>query len=273
MKLLAQASGSQTQAGSPLPVALPGLARLGVTLRKGHVTMIAAPPNGGKSLLALWYAVKAQVPTLYISADTDQTTTLVRAAAILSGDTCEQIEDQLQSEAAALVEDVVADADHLAFTFHPSPSLQDIEDEVTAVMETWGRLDLLIIDNLMNVAEGTGNEWADMRELMRQFHHVARVTEAAVWVLHHTTEGDGQPDMPAARRSIQGKVAQFPEQVLTVAARPTVGELAVACVKNRNGPHDPTGGTFATFPVDFSRMTIYDTPAEKQRADSWRQYQ
>lgn len=25
-------------------------------------------------------------------------------------------------------------------------------------------------------------------------------------------------------------------------------------------------------PVDYDRMTIYNTPADKQRADHWRQY-
>lgn len=234
--------------------------------------MIAAPPNGGKSLFALWYAITAKVPTLYVSADTDQATTLIRSAAILSGHTCEMVERQLGSDESVEVEQVVAEADHLAFTFNPSPSLSDIEDEVMAVTESWGRLDLIVVDNLMNVAEGTGNEWADMRELMRQFHHVARVTEAAVWVLHHTSESEGKPWMPAARRAIQGKVAQLPEQILTVAARPKDEELAVACVKNRNGPHDPTGETHVVFPVDYSRMTIYNDPAARRQAEAWRQY-
>lgn len=256
-----------------MPAILPGLTALGVTPRRGQVTMIAAPPNGGKSLLALWYAMQAKVPTLYISADTDQTTTLVRSAAMLSGRTCADIEAQLNSEAAPLVEDLVLEADHIAFSFDPSPSLEDVEAEVTAIVEVWGDLDLIIIDNLMNVAGGSGEEWAVMRDLIRQFHHVARVTEAAVWVLHHTSESEGKPDVPAARRAIQGKVAQFPEQILTVAARPTRGEIAVACVKNRHGPHDPTGSTFATFPVDYDRMTIYNTLTDKQRADQWRSYQ
>jgi hypothetical protein len=43
--------------------------------------MIAAAPNAGKSMLALIYAIRAQVPTLFFSADTDSATVMIRSAA------------------------------------------------------------------------------------------------------------------------------------------------------------------------------------------------
>lgn len=234
--------------------------------------MIAAPPNGGKSLLALWYAIQAKVPTLYISADTDQATTIARSAAIITGRTVNEAEHAMNSGNAKAVEDQVAKADWLMCDFDPSPTLPSIEREVLAAFEVWGLVDLIIIDNLMNVVGESGNEWGDMRETMRQFHHLARLTEAAVWVLHHTTESEGDPTRPASRRMIQGKVAQLPEQILTVAAQPQRGQISIACVKNRHGAHDPSGSLNATFPVDFSRMTIYPDHAAASAARQWQQY-
>lgn len=272
MRSLAQSVSDGSTAGMPLPGILPGLTAMGITPRRGQVTMVAAPPNGGKSLLALWYAIQAKVPTLYISADTDQATTLARAAATLSGRTVDDIEQQLNSDAAPLVEDLVSDADHMAFSYEPSPNMGDIEDEIMAAFEAWGKVDLIIIDNLMNIVGGSGNEWGDLRSTMSSLHELARRTEAGIWVLHHTTESEGDPSRPASRRMIQGKVAQLPEQILTVAAQPQQGRISVACVKNRHGSHDPTGQTHATFPVDFSRMTIYPDAGAAQRARQWASY-
>ena len=105
---------------------------------------------------------------------------------------------------------------------------------------------------------------------MSQLHHLARVTEAGVWVLHHTSEAEGRPGRPAARRAIMGKVSQLPEMILTVATEPTRGLFHVACVKNRSGPHDATGDTFITVPVDFERMTIYTDESRARAAEMWR---
>ncbi len=268
LRTLAQSVADGSTAGIPLPDILPGLTAMGVTPRRGQVTMIAAPPNGGKSLLALWYALQAKVPTLYISADTDQATTLARAAATMSGRTVADIEGQLNSEAAPLVEDMVLLADWLAFSYDPAPDMADIEQEVLAAIEVWGKLDLIIVDNLMNI-EADGGSWEGMRETMSQFHQLARLTEAGVWVLHHTTESEGDPTRPASRRMIQGKVAQLPEQILTVAAQPQKGLISIACVKNRHGSHAADGSLNATFPVDFSRMTIFPDQGAAQRARHW----
>ena len=68
-----------------LPDLFPSLKKEGIRFRRGQVTMIAGQPNSGKSLLALFYGIKAEVPTLYVSADTDAYTTSIRAAAVITG--------------------------------------------------------------------------------------------------------------------------------------------------------------------------------------------
>ena len=47
--------------------------------------MVAAAPNAGTSMFALIYAIKADVPTLFFSADTDIATVMMRTAAHISG--------------------------------------------------------------------------------------------------------------------------------------------------------------------------------------------
>ena len=57
--------------------------------------MVAAAPNAGKSMFALVYAIKAKVPTLFFSADTDAATVMLRASAHLAGHTQETVENQI----------------------------------------------------------------------------------------------------------------------------------------------------------------------------------
>lgn len=275
MKTLAQALSGGGSAGLPLPEILPILTHNGITPRRGQVMVIAAPPNGGKSLLALWYAVQHNLPTLYFSADTDDFTTINRAGAMLTGKTVREIETQVETGGGPLIEDEFVDRlDNVRFLFNPSPTMDDIELEMLAFTEMWGEPPhLTIIDNLMNVVAETDNEFAGMRAIMSSLHHLARVTESGVWVLHHVSEAEGRPNKPAPRRAVMGKVNQLPEMILTVATEPMASQFHVACVKNRSGPHDATGDTFYTVPVDFDRMTIYVDQQAKVRADAWRGYE
>ena len=68
--------GGQTKA-IPLPDVWTGLAGESIKFRRGQVCMVAAAPNAGKSMFALVYAIKAKVPTLFFSADTDTATVLM----------------------------------------------------------------------------------------------------------------------------------------------------------------------------------------------------
>jgi len=81
-------------------------------------------------------------------------------------------------------------------------------------------------------------------------------TESAIFVLHHTSEAEGDPDRPPARRAIQGKISQLPEMILTVAMETEQSELRVACVKNRFAKHSARGDQWVSLRVDASRMTL-----------------
>jgi hypothetical protein len=89
-------------------------------------------------------------------------------------------------------------------------------------------------------------------------HHIARETDAAVFLLHHTSEGEGQPDMPPSRKSIQGKISQLPEMIITVALLPWTGEFRIAAVKNRFAKNSASGKQYVSLWTDASRMSIWN---------------
>ena len=248
---------------TPLPDVWKDLALKQIKFRRGQVCMVAAAPNAGKSMFALIYAVKAKVPTLFFSADTDTATVMMRAASHLSGHSQLLVEGNLTSN-RHYYDKHLDNMSNIQFVFDSSPSLDDIELEIKAYVELFGiPPELIVIDNLMNVVAESDNEWAGLRAIMVDFHDMARKTEACVMVLHHVSEQSeyGKTTFPPARRAIHGKVSQLPALILTLGFDPLDGTLKVAPVKNRFGPHTADGSDFATLFVNYSVCQISDADA------------
>lgn len=255
-----------------LPDLFPTLANDGVRFRRGQVTMVVGQPNSGKSLLALYYALKAGVPALYISADTDAYTTAIRAAASITGHTIQTVEEAFNSgNGYEFYQEEIASVNNVQFSFDPSPTLDDIDLSIKAYGEAFGEFPhLIIVDNLMNVAAMHNDEWTGMKDIMKAMHHIARQTDSSVFILHHTSEAEGRPDVPSARKAIQGKVSQLPEMILSVAIDHNSGEFRIACVKNRFSKHDPSGMTYTTLYADASRMALFESKQGSVAAEYWR---
>ena len=252
-------SGVLTKA-TPLPDVWVGLKAKEIKFRRGQVCMVAAAPNAGKSMFALIYAIKAAVPTLFFSADTDTTTVMMRAAAHTSGHSQITVESNLASN-SHYYDHHFEKFGHIKWVFDSSPSLDDIEMEIRAYVELYGIApELIVIDNLMNVAAETDNEWAGLRAIMMELHDMARKTEACVMVLHHVSEQSeyGSPTKPPARRAIHGKVSQLPALILTLGYDPAQAILSVAAVKNRFGPHTADASNYATLLVNYAACQIGD---------------
>ena len=257
---LQRAWGTVLTKATPLPDVWDGLAVKQIKFRRGQVCMVAAAPNAGKSMFALVYAIKAAVPTLFFSADTDTTTVMMRAAAHTSGHNQVNVEQNLSSD-SHYYDKHFDKLKHIKWVFDSSPSLDDIELEIKAYVELYGQApELIIIDNLMNVAAETDNEWAGLRAIMMELHDMARKTEACVLVLHHVSEQSeyGSPTEPPARRAIHGKVSQLPALILTLGYNPTTAELKIAAVKNRFGPHAADGKDYAILLVNYGSCQIAD---------------
>ena len=251
--------GSNTNA-TPLPDVWKDLAKKQIKFRRGQVCMVAAAPNAGKSMFALIYAVKAKVPTLFFSADTDTPTVMMRAASHLSGHSQLLVEGNLTSN-RHYYDKHLENMSNIQFVFDSSPSLDDLELEIKAYVELFGiPPELIVIDNLMNVAAETDNEWAGLRAIMVDLHDMARKTEACVLVLHHVSEQSeyGRTDNPPPRRSIHGKVSQLPAMILTLGYDPFNHILKVAAVKNRFGAHTADGSDNVSLFVNYAACQIGD---------------
>ena len=251
---------STTTKATPLPIVWNDLKSKQIRFRRGQVCMIAAAPNAGKSMFALIYAIKADVPTLFFSADTDVATVMMRTAAHISGHNQTLVEENLTKN-SKYYDDKFDKVKNIQWVFDSSPSLDDIELEIKAYIELYGiPPELIIIDNLMNVVAESDNEWAGLRAIMVDLHDMARQTEACVMVLHHVSEQSeyGSTTEPPARRSIHGKVSQLPAMILTLGYEPVQNLLRVAAVKNRFGKHTADGKDYISLFVNYGSCQIWD---------------
>ena len=260
---LSRAWGGVLTKATPLPDVWASLKAKEIKFRRGQVCMVAAAPNAGKSMFALIYAIRAQVPTLFFSADTDTTTVMMRAAAHISGHSQVTVEANLATN-THYYDQHFEKFGHIKWVFDSSPSIDDLELEIRAYVELFGQPpELIVIDNLMNVTAETDNEWAGLRAIMMELHDMARKTEACVLVLHHVSEQSeyGSPTKPPHRRAIHGKVSQLPALILTLGYDPAEATLRVAAVKNRFGPHTADASDWAALLVNYAACQIGDADA------------
>lgn len=267
--------GEGSGSSNPLPELLPILAARGIVLEPGQMAMIVAQPNGGKSMLSLWYAIKSLVPTLYFSADTDKRTTLYRAAAIKTGIEFDDIKDMMGTSGQDIIDDAILEITQagIQFDFTPKPTLKDIDLETQAYIEVYGIPPrMIVLDNLLNVDNDAG-DFNGLVEILGDLHALSREIDCALVVLHHVNESTSKPEYPASRSSIRGKVAQYPEMILSLAMLPEEGQMRIAMVKHRHKTPSPDGSNYETVYVDPRRMTFYNSKADMQKAASWREYE
>ena len=273
LQVAQEGEGSGTS--NPLPELLPVLTARGILFEPGQMAMIVAQPNGGKSMLSLWYSIKADVPTLYFSADTDRRTTLYRAVAIKTGIEFDDIKDMMGTSAQDIIDEAVLEITQsgVQFDFAPKPTIRDIDLETQSYIEVYGVPPrMIVLDNLLNVDNDAG-DFNGLVEILGDLHALSRELDCALVVLHHVNESTSKPDYPASRASIRGKVAQYPEAIYSLAMLPEEGQMRIAMVKHRHKTPSPDGSSYETIFVDPRRMTFYNSKADMQQAASWREYE
>lgn len=255
--------GANTASGQELPDPYPALAqsKYQVHFYPGQFCMLAGSPGAGKTMLALDMAIRMGVPTLYISADSDDITMRIRAASMLTGHDQRDVRRVAKAGLFADIYGPVLEKLDIRFVFDPSePSMVDITHALEAYLEINGRYPaLVVVDNICNVDTGTDNEWQGIKLAAKDFHYLSRKTKACVLVLHHTSEQDPRWISYAPPRSaIQGKISQLQSLILTVGSDGS--EMYIAVVKNRFGDRDPAAVDPFRFIVDFGRGQIWDRP-------------
>lgn len=272
MLSLSRAWNGATTRATPLPDVWSNLKNKQIQFRRGQVCMVAAAPNAGKSMFALVYAIKTNIPTLFFSADTDSSTVMIRASSHISGHTQLTVENNLNLN-DRYYDKYFSEMSNIQWVFDSSPSLDDVEMEVKAYIELYGIApELIIIDNLMNIAAETDNEWAGLRAIMMELHDLARKTEACVLVLHHVSEQSeyGNGSTPPPRRSIHGKVSQLCSLILTLGYDPYNKILKIGVVKNRYGPHAADGTMSVELEANYAACQITNREAQNYQQQNYR---
>lgn len=259
MRTLARAVGSADIGGEPLPPVFRTFELNKIIIRRAEVSMIAGTPGAGKSTLALAIALRTKVPTLYVSADTNAHTMAMRLFSMITGKSQTEAEELLKSDVEGSRKVINENSDHIFWSFESAPSLADLDQEVLAFEELWGCAPtLIVVDNLMDISNDGGEEFAGMRSTIKELKYLARDTNCAILVLHHTKESyAGTPCQP--RSSLQGMVAQLPALICTVGSN-APGYIAVAPVKNRYGKADPSGDTPVWLQFNPEIMAVADIP-------------
>jgi predicted ATP-dependent serine protease len=261
VKTLRRSINKPEVGGEPLPPAFAAFERAGIILRRAEVTVVAGTPGAGKSSVALAIAVKTKYPTLYFSADTNAHTMAMRLIA-MSGHMTQTAAELLLKREPDKAHELLQINNHLFWSFDSSPTLKDLDEEVSAFETVWGRSPaLIVVDNLMDIAMDGHDEFGGMRAAMKELKYLARDTNAAVLVLHHTKEGfEGYPCQP--RSAIQGLVNQIPAMVLTIGQMKQGDDtyLCVAPVKNRYGRADQTGNNYVSLAFNPDSMYLDDVP-------------
>ena len=238
---------------------------------RSQTIMVVGQPGSGKSLFTLFLAVRmAQqgIRVLYVTADTDSETMMLRASAMVTQQTVNECFSMIGTSGEAILEDAIATFDrNLVFADEPQPSISDLQMQVLAATEAWGDFpDVIVIDTLANLAGGGDHEWAELRHAMSNFHSLSRKTGACLLVLHHVSENTSSPEYPAPLKAVMGKLSALPEQVWSVAMLPDEGKFRIVATKNRHGRHNKRGEGFTELAVDAARMSVYENQAEMRKA-------
>ncbi|ASZ75498.1 DnaB-like replicative helicase [Mycobacterium phage Kimona] len=254
-------------AGDPLPTVFPTLEAKGTKFLRGQLGLICAGPGTGKSAFVLTYALKARVPTLYFSADSDAFTQLTRMIAIQTGWSMDKAARAVRDEDLSEVRDDFEDVP-IRFNYNASPSLDEIQDSMKAYAQGYGDYpDLVVVDNITNIRAGGENDedpFSGLEGLMDYLHTMARNTSACVIGLHHVTGGYNDADKPIPLSGVKGQITRVPELVLTlhrVSEEFGPSQLNVSTVKNRAGRMDPSGMDFVSLQFDGDTMQITDSAA------------
>ena len=180
----------------------------GLLLRR-HVSVLVAPPGSGKSLLTLQVALmmaqakpwggwqtRAAAKTLIINAEDDYDEMRRR---LFAGAKTMNCDPELLREWVALADApeniIIARADGKTRTVTRTPMVENI---IATILK--GGFDCVIIDPFAETFEGNENANSELKWAAMLWREIARRTNCAVLLVHHTRKFANDPgDMDAAR--------------------------------------------------------------------------
>lgn len=218
------------------------------------MSMLFGESGSHKTRIVLNAILNMKVPTLAFSTDSDQDTVASRLLAINTRTPTDVTEQWLRTEpdkCSALL----GQYDFLKWEFRPDPSMDDIWLSTYAYHEVEGRYpEQIVVDIASDVGHDVGDEWASLRDLMRQGKVLARETGAHVLLVHHASDSATTKKPCPRKRDMQGKVSALPEVIVTCGLTGS-GDLHVACVKNRHAKASADADDH--FPMNLDAATSF----------------
>jgi hypothetical protein len=240
-----------SRAGVALPSVWRTLERRDVRFYRGELSMIAGPPGGGKSTMALQYAVQSKAPGLYVSCDMGEHMSSKKIGSILTGQPEVEVEKMSKEDLRGHIR---AGAPHLWLAHEQRPSPEDLAELVHAYIEVQGTPPhQMVVDNVVNVASSGTESWNKLAATSEVLHWLAGRYEIGVLALAHVKLGAGSRPYPASMDQIKGQISDLPAVIITGAADPSRGKFRGCAVKNRHGLPDPTGQDY--WELDFDAPT------------------
>jgi len=206
-----------------------------------------------KTMFVLDLVRRLQVPTLYLSNDSDETTVAGRMLAANVSRSADVVTEEMR-RSREWASSRLAGYDNIRWSFDPSPSLEDLDVELEAFQEVFGEYPwMVVIDILDNISYYEDSEHGSTARILQYLHATARTTGAVVLVVHHATESaECRPCPP--RSAILQKQNKLPVLILTTAVQGD--SFFLAPVKNRHGFQDPSGRSALSFHVDPDTCTF-----------------
>src|SRR6266576_1018285 len=265
----------------PLPPPFASWTERGIRIRRNSLHLWAGPAASFKTMVLLNSIMNMKVPTFMFSTDSDEQTIASRMLGILTNTRIEQAEAWLTPASTNLsrASQLLSEYDFIRFDFTPNPTLDDVWNGVYAYATVEGCWpDQIVIDIASDIfLDGFKDEWSMLKALMREGKVLARLTGAAVHLVHHVPDGWSQSleRRVPARGDVLGKLSAIP--VLMVNFAPGMdnpNELYAACVKNRFAKCDASGRGFFRMRVNPETGKVTDwTPSiggvRKPQGENW----
>lgn len=244
------------ETGEPLPDAYKVLAAAGIRFRRGNLHLVAGQTGSMKTMWLLDMVKRMNVPTLYLSNDSDEATIAERLLASALQRTTEEVAADMAAM-PSWAGSILAQHDNIRWSFDPGPTLDDIDLEMEAFAEVYGDYpQVLVVDVLKNVSYYEEKDAGSYARVLQFLHTSARTTGTCAIVVHHCAEGARAEPCPP-RASVLQKQNELPVLITTVAVHGSY--FYVAPVKNRHGSQDPTGSTAYRLRVDPQTCTFWET--------------
>src|SRR6185437_6800400 len=114
-------------------------------------------------------------------------TTAKRAAAILTQQPVETVENGMRGNSADFYKRALAAMDNTRWVYKAA-DIDEIDRHMRGFEAVYGDFPRIVfVDNLLNVSSA-GEDWVKAREFIRDLDVLAREAESHVCVLHHTSE-------------------------------------------------------------------------------------